>query len=130
MNMKRIMLFIIGVVGTTSLMAQEEKPAREERKELAAEKLKSELNLSEEQAQQVQAIRLKYAEERKAAMEASKAERLAQRDEIKAINERQREELTAVLNEEQIARLDALQQERMKSRESRPHRPHHRRGRH
>lgn len=124
------MLFIIGVAAATSLMAQEEKPEKQERNTQAADKLKTELNLSDEQAEQVRAISLKYAEERKAAREASKDERLAQKDKMRAINERHREELRAVLNEEQIARLDALQQERMKNREGRPHRPHGRRGRH
>jgi len=93
------------------------------------DRLKEELNLTDQQSEQLYAIHLKYAEDRKAVLDANKDQREAQRTEIKSINDKQREEMKAVLTEEQVAKLDQMHEERMQKRGDRPQRGHRRRGR-
>lgn len=144
--MKKLMITLIGVmVAATSLMAQEE-PAKEmqegrrhgahrsqmdseERSQQKADRLKEELNLTDEQASQLEQIHLKYAEQRKALHEAERGKREEHREQMKALSSKQREEMKAALTEEQVARMDELHEERMKKRQSRPaHRQRHGRG--
>ena len=138
--MKRIAITFIGVmVAATSLMAQEEQSSAktqkhaqrtpEERAKEMTTRLKEELNLTDQQSDELYAIHLKYAEERKAVLEAGKEERESQRSEIKSINDKQKAEMKTVLTEEQVAKLDQMQEERMHKRGNRPHRGPGRRGR-
>ena len=130
--MKRIVVTFIGVmVAATTLMAQEEQAQRtpEERAKEMTTRLKEELNLTDQQSEELYAIHLKYAEERKGVMDAGKEEREAQRTEIKSINDKQKAEMKSVLTEEQVAKLDQLQEERAHRRGDRPERSQRRRGR-
>jgi Spy/CpxP family protein refolding chaperone len=131
--MKRIVITFIGVmVAATTLMAQEEQSSAktqkhaqrtpEERAKEMTARLKEELNLTDQQSEELYAIHLKYAEERKGVLDAGREEREAQRTEIKSINDKQKAEMKSVLTEEQVARLDEMQQERAQKREGRPHR--------
>jgi Spy/CpxP family protein refolding chaperone len=138
--MKRIAITFIGVmVAATTLMAQEEQSSAktqkhaqrtpEERAKEMTARLKEELNLTDQQSEELYAIHLKYAEERKGVLDAGREEREAQRTEIKSINDKQKAEMKSVLTEEQVARLDQLQEERAHRRGDRPQRGQRRRGR-
>ncbi len=139
--MKRIMITFIGVmVAATSLMAQGEKndsrpehrheaKSSEERNEDRVARLKEELNLNDEQSEKLQAVQLKYADERKEVFEAAKAERDAHRDKMEALNEQQRVEMKALLTEEQAAKLDQLHEERTQRKGDRSQRDRRRGGR-
>tara|TARA_R110001606_G_scaffold63577_2_gene147468 strand:- start:214179 stop:214565 length:387 start_codon:yes stop_codon:yes gene_type:complete len=127
------------MVAATTLMAQEEQSSAktekrvektpEERAKEMTTRLKEELNLTDQQSEELYAIHLKYAEERKGVMDAGKEEREAQRTEIKSINDKQKAEMKSVLTEEQVAKLDQLQEERAHRRGDRPERSQRRRGR-
>ncbi|MEQ9377851.1 MAG: Spy/CpxP family protein refolding chaperone [Imperialibacter sp.] len=138
--MKRIAITFIGVmVAATTLMAQGEQSSAktlkhaqrtpEERSKEMTARLKEELNLTDQQSEELYAIHLKYAEERKGVLDAGREEREAQRTEIKSINDKQKAEMKSVLTEEQVARLDEMHEERTQRRGDRPQRGQRRRGR-
>lgn len=86
--MKRTTLLIIGVlVAATTLMAQEENAEAKtaDRAKERTERLRSELNLSQEQADQLYASHSRYSEERKAVREATRKELVAQRDQMRTL---------------------------------------------
>lgn len=80
----------------------------EERVERQTEKLTEHLDLDPNQKTQVQAIHMKYAQQR----EELRGERTeANRDAMKAMRKAEKIELEAVLTEEQIAKLATLKKE-------------------
>ena len=130
--MKRTTLLIIGVlVATTTLMAQKESAEANtaDRTKERTERLRSELNLSQEQAEQLNAIHSRYSDERKEIREVNRKEREAQKDQMRTLHERQREEVRAILTEEQRGRFDSLHEERTNRGESRHRRSHGKSGR-
>ncbi len=103
------------VMGMSSLHAQ--RPSGhpfdpEKRAEKQTAMMAEKLSLDEKQAEVVQEINLKYAEQQKAKREEMKAEREAARAARKQMRESQKAELQEVLTPEQFSQLEQLREER------------------
>ena len=88
------------LIGTT-LIAQHQGPGKFGPR-FDIEMMKTTLNLSEEQENQLQAIKEKYETEREALLETALEDRMEQRAAMQALMLAQKEEIEAVLTEEQL----------------------------
>lgn len=131
--MKKLSIMALLLVAFLATNAQESK----ENKKDHFDKLVTELELNEEQAEQLKSI----LEERKVKMEEMKEERLRSAEEMKKkrmeeMKKREEEKaamdekISSILNEEQLAKFKKMQEERearrmeMKEREHKPKRDH------
>ncbi|WPP52970.1 hypothetical protein [Catalinimonas niigatensis] len=109
----RIIAIVFGIMISTIAFAQQ-KPDRnrmtpEERAERISARLTEDLELTEEQAEEVEAIHLKYAKQ-------AEAEREARMQAMKEQHAAMERELKAVLTDEQYQKLEAKQAERKEKR--------------
>ena len=114
---KRILPTVLMLVlGFFALQAQHtnERPPMDPEKmaEKQTAKMTENLSLDEKQAEKVNAINLKYAQQQKGKMKKAKAEREARMTEHKKVQEAKMAELKQVLTTEQYAELEKAQAER------------------
>lgn len=114
---KIITLFVlILLIGVQNSFAQKRimNISPEELSAKLTEKMKSEFNLSNEQAEKLKAVHLKFAKEMQAKLQGveSKTEFFAKRQELKALRKAKEAELKAIFTDEQFAQFEAKKQER------------------
>lgn len=107
-------LVAFSMVANAQRGTQKSTPAQKADKQTAV--LTEKLSLSQDQAEKIKAINLKYAEQHKSLREQSKAEKEKDRSAMKKLHEQQRTEINAVLNKDQQAGFEKLQAERGKNR--------------
>lgn len=113
-NLKLIALATIftftGIIAANAQDATQQKSIKKEFHKTDAEKLekmKAELNLTDEQVEKIKAIHKK-----------NEAEKAAHKDKLKEINEAEKEEIKTVLTEEQKAILRAKRAQNQKTRKA------------
>lgn len=111
--MKKLMI-VAALAGMSVAVQAQDKEGRktpEERAQLRTERLTKELELSPEQATQVQAINLKYADKMDELRKEREAERGAMRSDAQAMGDAHDTEMKAVLTADQYAKWTTRKEE-------------------
>jgi hypothetical protein len=100
---------LLAVFFSATLFAQH--PGHGKHRGLDVERLKSEINLTDEQVNQIESIQAKYKTELEKLRAEEGEDRMAKREAMKSLMKAQKEEISAVLTEEQKAALKAKKEQ-------------------